>query len=96
MATTSFLSARNDPRGCGFIPTTSGAVTVSAPDVSKIKVMGEFVGRENLAVASGITPENISLFIPFCENFLVSTGISKSFYEFDLQRLKSLVENSSK
>lgn len=80
----------------GFLPTTSGIGTGHAPEVQKIKEMGELVGRENLAIASGITPDNVALFTPYCANFLVSTGISKSFYEFDLQLTKALVENASK
>lgn len=80
----------------GFIPTTSGVGTGHAPETRKIESMGLTVGRENLAIASGMSPDNIHLFSPFCANFLVSTGISKSFYEFDLQLLKSLVENANK
>lgn len=80
----------------GFIVTTSGPSTGNAPDVQKIVDFSVAVGRENLAIASGMTPDNIHLFSPYCGNFLVSTGISKSFYEFDLQLLKSLVENANK
>ncbi len=83
-------------KAMGFIPTTSGIGTGHAPDLLKIELMSNAVGRENLAIASGITPENISSFSPYCGNILVSTGISKSFHEFDLHRLKSLVENSFK
>jgi len=77
-----------------FIPTTSGPGTGHAPDLSKIKSMADVVERENLAIASGITPENITEFLPYCAHFLVSTGISKTFYEFDSEKVASLVRKS--
>lgn len=74
-----------------WIPTTSGTTTGSAPDLEKIKSLFEAVGRENLAVASGITPDNISVFLPYVSKFLVATGISRTFYDFDLNLLSALM-----
>ena len=54
---------------------TSGTKTGSAPDVEKIKQFREGCGREKvLAVASGITPDNITEFIPYLDCVLVATG----------------------
>lgn len=78
----------------GFIATTTGQSTGNAPDLQKISNFSSAVGRENLAIASGITPENIKYFHPLCQNFLVATGISKDFYRFDVDKLSLLVKNS--
>lgn len=74
----------------GFIPTTSGTATGSAPEVGKIASMAAALPTKSLAVASGITVENASCFIPHVKHFLVSTGISKSFYLFDEAKVRGL------
>lgn len=80
----------------GFIATTSGSGTGSAPTVEKIKTIKDAIGTDwQLAVASGITPENAKLFVPHSDYFLVSTGISKSFYEFDPESVAELVRETS-
>lgn len=79
----------------GYIVTTTGMSTGNAPDVKKIIDFSNAVGRENLAIASGITPENIKEFVPYCEHFLVATGISLDFYRFDIDKLSLLVKNAS-
>jgi predicted TIM-barrel enzyme len=76
----------------GFIPTTSGKATGVAADVEKINKMKRTLGDYPLAIASGLTPENILEYTKMIEYGLVSTGISKSFYEFDEIKLKELIE----
>lgn len=78
------LSARN----AGFVPTTSGAGTGKAPSIDKIRSMAT-VGR--LAVASGMTPENVGLFAPFLSDILVATGVSRSEHHIDVGRLAAFV-----
>jgi hypothetical protein len=75
------------------VVTTSGAATgVSAPE-QKIRSMYEVLaGRRPLALASGITPENVDVYLPYVEFLMVSTGVSKDFYELDPDRLARLVE----
>lgn len=78
----------------GMIPTTSGSGTGSAPEVEKIKSMQlGLSGNETkvLALASGMTPDNIDLFLPWATHFLVSTGISKDFYHLDKTLLTNMV-----
>lgn len=76
----------------GFIPTTSGPATGRPADLSTIKDLWEVMGPESrLAVASGVTPENIAAFAPFVSHVLVSTGVSSSFHEFDPKGLQELV-----
>lgn len=61
--------------------TTSGAGTGKAADVVKIRTMKEAVGNHPLAIASGITPENVCEYMPHADCFLVATGISSSHTE---------------
>lgn len=72
----------------GFVPTTSGAATGQAPDVEKVRTMGE---ATLLAVASGITPHNVLDYAPYIEHVLVATGISRPGDLIDPDKLKSLV-----
>ncbi len=73
----------------GFLPTTSGPGTGKAPEVMKIGTMRAVTQR--LAVASGMTPENVSSFLTCATDFLVSTGVSKDGYRFDPARLMAFV-----
>jgi predicted TIM-barrel enzyme len=86
MAATMALSA-------GFIPTTSGSATGSAPDVAKIASMSAAT-KGVLAIASGMTPENVVLFAPHLSHILVATGISIDEHKLDASRLRQLISNS--
>ena len=79
------LAARN-AKIFGFIPTTSGAGTGEAPTVDKIKAMSAAVDG-NLAVASGMTVENIADYAPYLRYVLVATGVSLDDHHFDFERL---------
>lgn len=72
--------------------TTSGDRTGTPPDVGKIAAMREAVGDFPLAIASGITPENVGEYLGLADCFLVATGVSCSFTEFDPPRLRALTE----
>ena len=72
------------------VVTTSGNGTGEAPDVAKIKAMKGAIGDAPLAIASGITPENVSDYLGICDCFLVATGISSSVRELDAARVKLL------
>jgi predicted TIM-barrel enzyme len=76
----------------GFIPTTSGQATGVAAEVEKIQKMKKELGDYPLAIASGLTPENIDTYNKMIEYGLVATGISKSFYEFDEKKLKAILK----
>lgn len=77
-------------QGVGFIPTTSGTGTGIAADLGKIKAMSEAVDG-NLAIASGITPENVMEYAPFLSHILVATGISQDEYRINPSKLKELL-----
>ena len=70
--------AAKNAAGLGMIATTSGTRTGTAPDIDKILLMKDALWPyEELALASGISPENASLFLPYVDYFLVSTKISE-------------------
>ena len=73
------------------VVTTSGPGTGAAPDVSKMEAMKSAIPDFPIAIASGITVENVAHFLPYADCFLVATGISKSFTELDPNRVEALV-----
>lgn len=73
-----------------FMPTTSGAATGKAPDTLKIKTMS-FSTSGVLAIASGMTVDNIKQFSPFVSDILVATGVSTDEYHFDFELLSCFI-----
>ncbi len=70
---------------------TSGPGTGKLAATTKLASMHHAIaGRVPLAVASGITPENVLEVIEYVDVFLVATGISRSFTELDPQLVRSL------
>lgn len=79
----------------GFIPTTSGPATGFAPDIEKVASIRRRLDRKDpLAIASGVTPENIGAFASHITHALVATGISKDFHHFDEAKLRALMEKT--
>jgi hypothetical protein len=70
-------------KSLGWIATTSGTATGIAPDEEKLERMKTAIASFDLAVASGITPDNAAVLCQHVDWVLVSTGISASFHEFD-------------
>ena len=58
----------------------------------KIQRMSEAADGHPLAIASGVTPDNVNDYLPYINAFLVSTGISKDFHNLDLEKTKELME----
>lgn len=79
----------------GFIPTTSGAATGLPPSVKRIAAMSK-AAKGTLAVASGMSPENVSTFAPFLSHILVATGVSLDEHRIDEGKLRSLIKNAAK
>ena len=77
-------------KNLGWIATTSGTATGIAPDEEKLERMKTAIASFDLAVASGITPDNAQILCPHVDWVLVSTGISASFYEFDAEKAGAL------
>lgn len=74
------------------VVTTSGPATGQAADVAKIRAMKAALGATPLAIASGITPDNIGEYLPVADCFLVASGISSSFEELDPAKVAALVK----
>ncbi|MFA6183601.1 MAG: hypothetical protein WC682_00690 [Parcubacteria group bacterium] len=79
------------------VVTTSGTQTGLAPQIDKISTIREAIGDNfPMAIASGIAIENVESFLPFCDCFLVATGISFSHTELDAEKtwlLSNLIHN---
>jgi predicted TIM-barrel enzyme len=74
------------------VVTTSGPGTGMAASTDKIRKMKSAIGVIPLAIASGITPENVPDYLPIADCFLVATGISTRLEELDRQLTQSLVQ----
>jgi predicted TIM-barrel enzyme len=74
------------------VVTTSGPGTGEAAAPEKIGIMKQALGDRPLAIASGITPENVGGYLASADCFLVATGISESFEELDPHRVEALVK----
>lgn len=70
--------------------TTSGEGTGIAADIEKIRVMKRAIGEHPLAIASGITPENVLSYMEYADCFLVATGVSDSHTELNPARVRKL------
>lgn len=79
------------------VVTTSGLATGKAADFSKIRKFRSGCEEQALAIASGITPGNVSEYIEYVDVILVSTGINRDgdFYNIDPIRLRNLVQRCS-
>ncbi len=68
--------------------TTSGDGTGIQPVVGKIQKIRKAVGEFPIAIASGITPENVQEYMPYADCFLVATGISFDASRLDPKRVR--------
>jgi predicted TIM-barrel enzyme len=74
------------------VVTTSGAGTGIAADATKIQRMKKALEDFPLAIASGITVDNIENYLDKADCFLVATGVSRSWAELNEELVKQLVE----
>lgn len=74
------------------VVTTSGPGTGEAASRDKIVRLRSALGDTPLAIASGITPENVGDYLDVADCFLVATGISTSWSEIDYDRTCRLVD----
>ncbi len=77
------------------VVTTSGIATGEAADLAKIAAFREACGDHAIAIASGVTPENVHHYAREVDAILVATGINHDgdFYNADPARLRQLVTN---
>lgn len=75
------------------VVTTSGSGTGSAPDVTKIELMKRGVGDFPLAIASGISPDNVYKYLEIADAFLVASSLLVPNTEnFDPVKVKALIQ----
>lgn len=74
-----------------FIPTASGAETAIAPSVKKISIMAEAT-QGQLAVAGGMTCENVPQFSPYLSWILVASGISRDAHHLDEDKTREFIK----
>lgn len=74
--------------------TTSGIATGRQADPGKIKAFRQGAGNGALALASGVTPQNIGTYAPLVDAVLVATGVGRKgdFYNLDADLLQQLME----
>lgn len=72
--------------------TTSGDATGQPPSIAKIEAMRGAIRDKPLAIASGMTPENVGRYLNYVDCVLVATGISFSGTELDPKRVRALAD----
>lgn len=87
-----YAAAARDAMHLMDVITTSGPGTGRAASVEKVKTMKEAIGTMPLALASGVTPENVDGYLPYVDYYLVATGISKDFFNLDRSKLRRLID----
>lgn len=77
------------------VVTTSGVATGKQADLSKVRLFREAIHDRPLALASGITPNNVGDYAKDVDAVLVATGINLSgdFYNIDKLKLRQLIHN---
>lgn len=71
---------------------TSGAGTGIAAPVDKLSAMREAVGTHSIALASGVTFDNVTSYLPYVDAFLVGTSIESELGVLDEERTRALHE----
>jgi hypothetical protein len=74
----------------GWIATTSGPATGFAPKVEKLEAMRRGAGAGQLAVASGVSPDNGAEIGRLVDWVLVATGVSADFHNLDPELCRRL------
>lgn len=89
----------------GMIPTTSGSATGVCADPQRIRQMAQALlefrnslkattdqsDSQSLALASGLTTENVENYIDWVSHYLVATGISLDEHHFCPEKLQNFV-----
>lgn len=83
------LIARSGPID---IVTTTGVQTGTPADMAKVDAFREALGDRPMALASGITPENIDDYLPKVDAFLVATGIERKFGDLDAKKVRAIAD----
>lgn len=74
------------------VVTTSGDATGTPPPVEKVEAMARAIYPLPLAVASGVTPDNVGDYLPHVRAFLVATGVERAFGVLDVAKVRDLAD----
>lgn len=79
---------------CVDVVTTSGPGTSLAAGIEKVQTMKAAIGAQELALASGVSPDNVDQYRPYVDSILVASGIETKPYsgEFIDSKLRELVD----
>jgi uncharacterized protein len=71
---------------------TSGVATGREADLTQVEAVRRGAGDRPIALASGVTSENVQMYLPLVDAYLVATGISRDFHTLDPARTRALAE----
>lgn len=71
---------------------TSGPGTGHAADVDKVRALRTGLGDHAMALASGVTPDNVQNYLPYVQAFLVGTGIESQLGVLDPAKIRALMQ----
>ncbi len=83
------LTVANATRFVDVIVTSGDEVGVP-PSFEKMRIIREAAGDHPVAIAGGLTPDNIEDFLPYADCFMVATGIYRSFHYFDPAKVRAI------
>lgn len=72
------------------VVTTSGSTTGVPAQLAKVQILRTALPATALALASGITPENVDAYLPYTDAFLVASGIEREFGVLDAAKTIAL------
>lgn len=74
------------------VVTTSGAQTGTPPNVPKIRAMRAALGDLPLALASGVSAQNVLSFLPYVDAFIVASSLERRLGDLDRERVRELAQ----
>jgi len=86
-----YIATGNAARNYMDVVTTSGIATGVPADIEKVKKIKMAIGKVPLALASGVSSENVHLYSKFVDCFIVPTSVSDSFHELSEVKMQELV-----
>jgi hypothetical protein len=75
------------------VATTSGPGTGVRADLRRLRALRDGLGDHPLALASGVTPENVADYVGLVDHVLIATGISRPGGGIDEAKLAALLRN---
>lgn len=74
------------------VATTSGPATGKAADIEKMKLISHYIGNNPMAIASGVSIDNVNDYIGLVDYLLVASSITSKGEMIFEDKLKELIE----